>query len=218
MARSARFSRRGSCLKGLADELEGGAEEGVEVVAGGGVAGEGGVEGFLGGGAVVAEVDEGGEDVVVRGGGAAGRGSGRGGGEVVQFFFELDGEALGETLADAGDAGEGGVVLGADGGDGLGGGEAAEDGEGEARADAGDGDEALKEAFFAEVEEAVEGEGVFADLGVDVEAGYSAGARGGWCRWGWRWRPGSRRRRTRGCRRWGWRRGGCRGGGRSCCG
>jgi hypothetical protein len=159
----------------LADEQKRGAEEGVEGGAGGGVTGDGGFDGFLGGGAVVAEVEEGGEDVVGGGGGGMGGGEGSGGGEVVEFFFELDGEALGEAFADAGDAGESGVVLRADGGDGLVAREAAEDGEGEARADAGDSDELLEEAFFRQIKEAIEEQGVFADLGIDVQASFLPG-------------------------------------------
>ncbi len=166
------FNARPGCL---ADEEQGGAEEGVELVAGGFVFGYGGFEGFLGGGAVVAEVHQGGEDVV--GSGAGLLRSGGGVGEGVEFVFEFDDEALGEAFADAGDAGEGGVVLGANGADGALGGEAAEDGEGEFGADAGDGDEAFEELLLGALGESVEGEGVFANLGVDME-GYG-GAFGG---------------------------------------
>ena len=152
-----------------ADELEGVAEEGVEVFAGGGVSFYGGFDGFDGGGALVAEVDEGGEDIF-RSGAEFGGGRGGGGrGEVVELVFEFDDEALGEFFAYAGDAGEAGVVLRADGGYGALGAEAAEHFDGEFWADAGDGDEALEEALLVEVEEAEEGDGVFTDLGVDVE-------------------------------------------------
>src|SRR5277367_3431773 len=68
--------------------------------------------------------------------------------------------------------GEGGVVLGADSGDGALGVESAEDGHGELGADSGDGDEALEEALLVAVDEAVEGEEVFAHLGVDVEGNF----------------------------------------------
>ena len=79
---------------------------------------DGGFDGLLGDGAGVAEVDQGGEGVVAGGAvvGATG-GGGDGYGEVVEFVFEFEDYALGGFFADAGDAGEGGVVAGADGGD-----------------------------------------------------------------------------------------------------
>src|SRR5271154_1691939 len=70
--------------------------------------------------------------------------------------------------------GEGGVVLRADGGDGALGVESAEDGHGQFGADSGDGDQALEEALLVAIEEAVEGEDVFADLGVNVEGDFGA--------------------------------------------
>jgi hypothetical protein len=171
----------------LADGGEGGAEEGVE---GGGVgifgevrvAGEGGFEGALGDGAGVAEVDEGGEGVFADGAEARGvgrGGRGGGGGEVVELVLEFEDDALGGFFADAGDAGESGVVAGADGGDEAGGVDAGEDGDGELGADAGDGEELFEEAFFGELDEAEEGDLVFADVGVDVEAGFGAHGREG---------------------------------------
>jgi hypothetical protein len=156
----------------LPDGRERGAKEDVEVVAEGFVFGDSGFDGFLRGGTLVAEVDEGGEDVFCRG--ASGGYGGRGGGEVFELVFELDDEALGKFFADAGNAGERGVVLRAEGGDEAVGGKAALDGDGELGADARDGDKAFKDALVVAVEEAVEGEGVFADLGVDVERDFGA--------------------------------------------
>ena len=132
------------------------------------------LDGFFGGGALVAEVGEGGEDVVYSC--ALDCGLDGGYGEVVELVFEFDDEALGELFAYAGDADELGVVLAADGLDGAVGGEAAEDFDGELGTDAADGDEALEEALLLAVEEAKEGDLVFADLGVDVERGFRADA------------------------------------------
>ncbi len=160
---------------GLADGGHGGAEEGFEVAGGVGVFGDGGFDGLLRDGAGVAEVDQGGEGVVA--GGAvvwASGGGGDGYGEVVEFVFELEDDALGGLFADAGDAGEGGVVAGADGGDEAVGVDAAEDRDGELGADAGDGEELFEEAFFLGLGEAEEGDLVFADVGVDVEGGFGA--------------------------------------------
>ena len=66
------------------------------------------------------------------------------------------------------------MIAGADGGDEAGGVDAAEDRDGEFGADAGDGEELFEEALFGELGEAEEGELVFADVGVDVEAGLGA--------------------------------------------
>jgi len=142
-------------------------------VSGGGVFDDGGFDGLLGDGARVAEVDESGEGVVA--GGAVVRatcGGGNGYGEVVEFVFEFEDDALSGLFADAGDASGGGVVAGADGGDESAGVDAAEDRDGELRADAGDGEELFEETFFLGLGEAEEGDLVFADVGVDVERGF----------------------------------------------
>ena len=137
--------------------------------------GEDFVEGFFGGDARVAEIFQGGEDVFSdRTGGSGNRGDGSAGGQRFELVFQLEGDTLGSFFADAGDAGEGGVVGGADGGDEAFGLESAEDGEGEAGADAADGEQFFEEAFFVERGESVEGKLVFADVGVDVEGGFVA--------------------------------------------
>ncbi len=133
----------------------------------------GGLDGALGDGAGVAEVDEGGEGVVA-GGAVVGGGCGGRGGHVVELVFEFEDDALGGLFADAGDAGEGGVVGGADGGDEAVGVDAAEHGDGELGADAGDGEEFLEEALLLRLGEAEEGDLVLADVGVDVQAGLGA--------------------------------------------
>jgi hypothetical protein len=145
-----------------------------------GVFGDGGFYSLLGYGAGVAEVDEGGESVVAGGTvvGASG-GGGDGDGQIVEFVFEFEDYALGGFFADAGDAGKGGVVTGADGGDEAVGGDAAEDRDGELGADAADGEKLFEEAFFLGFGEAEEGDLVFADVGVDVQDGF--GAFGGEC-------------------------------------
>ena len=158
----------------LADNFEGTAEEAVEVGGQGFVFGYGLLDGFFCGGALVAEVGESGEDVVYCC--ALNGGLDRGYGEVVELVFEFDDEALGELFANAGDADELGVVLAANGLDGALGGEAAEYLDGQFGADAADGDEALEEALFLAIEEAEEGDLVFADLGMDVEGGFCADA------------------------------------------
>jgi len=110
----------------------------------------------------------------------AGGGGGEGGGEVVELVFEFEDDALGGFFSDAGDAGEGGVVAGTDGGDEAVGADAAEDGDGELGADAGDGEEFFEEAFLPGLGETEEGELVFADVGVDVEGGFGTfGGEGG---------------------------------------
>ena len=158
----------------LSDDFEGTAEEAVEVGGEGFVFGYGLLDGFFGGGALVAEVGEGGEDVVY--GCALDSGLDGGYGEVVELVFEFDDEALGELFANAGDADELGVVLAANGLDGALGGEAAEYLDGQLGAYAADSDESLEEAFFLAIEEAEEGDLVFADLGVDVEGGFRTDA------------------------------------------
>jgi hypothetical protein len=64
------------------------------------------------------------------------------------------------------------VVARADSGDEAAGVDAAEDRDGELRADAGDGEELFEEAFFLRLGEAEEGDLVFADVGVNVEGGF----------------------------------------------
>jgi hypothetical protein len=66
------------------------------------------------------------------------------------------------------------VVAAADGADEAVGGDAAEDGDGELGADAGDGEELFEEALLGGLGEPEEEEGVFANVGVDVEAGFGA--------------------------------------------
>ena len=123
---------------------------------------------------MVAEIDQCGKNIVH---GWSCHGGWRGGdSKVVELVFEFDYEALGELFANAGDADELGVVLSANGLDGALGGEAAEYLDGQFGADAADGDEALEEALFLAIEEAEEGDLVFADLGVDVEGGFCADA------------------------------------------
>lgn len=162
-------------MTGLTDGGHGGAEEAFEVVGGSGIFGDGGFDGFLGDGAGVAEVDKGGEGIVA--GGAvmrASRGGGDGDGEVVELVFELEDNSLGGLFADAWDAGEGGVVAGADGGDQAAAVDAAEDGDGQLWADAGDGEELFEETLLLSFGEAEERDLVFTDVGVDVQSRFCA--------------------------------------------
>ena len=163
-----------------ADAGHGGAEEGLEVGGGLGVTGEGGVDGFLGGGAGIAEVDEGREGVF--GGRSQGltRGVlGGGCGKVVEFVFELEDDTLGGFFADAGNFGEGGVVGGPDRVNETGPIDTGENSDGQFGSDAGDREELFEEAFFLRLGEAVEGELVFGDAGVDMEGCFHAFAREG---------------------------------------
>ena len=93
---------------------------------------------------------EGGDEVVLRGGGGARAGSSAGG-EALHLVLQLEDEALGRLLTHAGDAGEPGDVARAQGRDEIGGLDAGEDGQGELRPDARDGDEALEEGLLAAV-------------------------------------------------------------------
>jgi hypothetical protein len=159
----------------LADGVHGGSEDGFEVGFEVGVFFEDGLDGLLGDGAGVSEVDEGGEGVLA--GGADGDVFGVGGvgcGHIVELVLELEDDALGGLFADAGDAGEHAEVVGADGADEALGGDAGEDGDGELGADAGDGDKLFEEALLLRGGEAEEGDLVFADVGVDVEGGLGA--------------------------------------------
>jgi hypothetical protein len=150
-------------------------------VGGGGVFRYGGFDGFLRHGTRVAEVDQGGEGVVA--GGTVVEASGGGGdgyGEVVELVFEFEDDALGGFFADSGDASEGGMVAGADGGDESVARDAAEDRDGELGADAADGEELFEEALFLGLGEAEESDLVFANVGVDVQDGFGAfGGEGG---------------------------------------
>ncbi|MCU1248659.1 MAG: hypothetical protein JWQ49_1688 [Edaphobacter sp.] len=134
-----------------------------------------GFNGFLRDRPRVAEVDQGGQGVVARGAVMHSAGcDGDGCGEVVELVLQLKNDALRGFLADAGDAGEGGVVAGTDGGDEAIRADAAQDGDGELGADAADGEELLEEAFFLGLGEAEESDLVFADVGVDVQVGFGA--------------------------------------------
>ena len=90
-------------------------------------------------------------------------------GEVVELVLEFEDDALGGLLADAGDAGEGGVVAGTNGSDETVGTDAAQDCDGELGADAADGEEFFEEAFLLSLGEAEERDLVFADVGVNVQ-------------------------------------------------
>jgi len=165
---------------GSADCGHGGAEEGLKVLGGFGVFCDGGFDGLLGNGTSVAKVDQGGEGVVT--GGTVVRASGSGGdgdGEVIEFVFEFENDAFGGLLADARDAGEGGVVARANGGDEAIGTDAAQDSDRKLGADAGDGEEFFEEALFLGLREAEEGKLVFADMCVDVEGDCAAFVRKG---------------------------------------
>src|SRR5260370_21328028 len=161
--------------KKLADSSHGGAEEEFEVVGGLGVLPDGGLDGFLRDGAGITEVDQGGEGIVASGTVVWPPGcDGDGYGEVVELVFEFKHDALGGFLADAGDAGEGGVVAGTNGGDEAIGVDAAQDRDGELGADAADGEELLEEPFLLSFGEAEEGNLVFADVSMDVQGGFCA--------------------------------------------
>ena len=161
--------------KKLADGGHSGTEEKFEVLGGLGVLRDGSLDGFLRDGPWVAKIHEGGEGVIAGGAmmWAAGCG-GDGYGEVVEFVLQFEDDPFGGFLADAGDAGEGGVVAGTNSGDEAIGADAAQDGDGELGADAADGEELLKEALFLSLGEAEEGDLVFANVGVDVQRGFGA--------------------------------------------
>ena len=96
-------------------------------------------------------MDEGGEEVVTRRGrGAAGPRSRAPLGQR-HLVLELEDQALGGLLADAGDAGEAGNVAGAQRLDEVGGLDAGEDAEGDLGPDAGDVDEPLEERLLLAV-------------------------------------------------------------------
>ncbi len=140
-----------------------------------GVFGDGGLDCFLRDGAGVAEIDEGRECVVT--GWAMMRASGRsrnGDGEVVELVLEFENDTFGCLFADAGDAGERGVVTRADSGDESTGVDAAENRDGQLGPDAGDGKEFFEETLLLSFGEAEEGDLVFADVGVDVKRSFSA--------------------------------------------
>lgn len=162
-------------LKGsfsLPDELESAAEEAVEVFGEGLLFGDSLLDGFFSGRSLVAEIDECGKHVID--GCALHDGWCGGDGEVFQFVFQFHNKALGELFAYAGNAGELGVILGADGLHGSFRRKAAKHLDGELGADAADGDQPLEEALLFAVEEAEEGDLVVADLGVDVQRGLRA--------------------------------------------
>ena len=140
-----------------------------------GVLGDGGFDCFLSDGAGVAEVDQGGESVVACGAVVwASGGGGDRGGKVVEFVFQFEDYALGGFFADAGDAGKGGVISGTDGSDEAAGVDAAEDGDGQLGANAGDGEELFEESLLLSFGESEERDLVLADVGVDVKRGLSA--------------------------------------------
>jgi len=144
-------------------------------VGGFGVFLDGGLDGFLGDGPGVAEVDEGGESIVAGGTMVwTSGGGGDGDGKVVELVFEFEDDAFGGLFADAGDAGEGGVIAGADGGDEAVRADAAENRDSELGTDAADGEEFFKEAFFLLLREAEESELVFTDVRVDMKRGFCA--------------------------------------------
>lgn len=140
-----------------------------------GVFRDGSFDGFLRDGTGVAEVDEGRESVVA--GGAVVRascGGGDGYGQVVELVFEFEDDTLGGLLADAWDAGEGGVIARANGGNEAVGADAAEDCDCQLGSDAADGEEFFEEAFLLRLGEAKEGKLIFTYVGVDVERGFGA--------------------------------------------
>ena len=93
-----------------------------------------------------------------------------------EFVAELEHHALGGFFADAGYANELLDFVAANGAEEVGGGDAAEDFDGERGTDAADADQLFEEIFFIRREEAVEREGVFANMSVDAEAGLAADA------------------------------------------
>ena len=160
---------------GLADHQHCSAEEGFEVLGGIGTLLDCGLDGLLGYGTGIAEIDESGESVVACWAVVwPTRVCGDGYGEVVEFVFEFEDDALGGLFADAWDAGEGGVVAGADRGDEAAGVDAAENCDGELGADTADGEEFFEEAFLLRFGEAEEGYLVFADVSVNMERGFGA--------------------------------------------
>jgi hypothetical protein len=89
-----------------------------------------------------------------------------------EFVFQFDDNAFGGFATDAGNAGELSEVAGADGRDEIVHGHAAEDFESEAGADAGSGKQQFEKVLLAGGEEAIEEEGVVADVRVDEEGGF----------------------------------------------
>src|SRR5947209_1830517 len=126
-------------------------------------------DGALGEARLVAQVDEGGDDVLVGGGGGRG-GLGQLGGELAHLVLELQHHALGGLLAHAGDGGEAADVAGGDGAQQVVRRHAGERHPRQARADAGDGDQPLEEELLPLGPEAEQGDAVLAHVGVDEEA------------------------------------------------
>ena len=91
-------------------------------------------------------------------------------GHVVELVLKFKDHTLGRLLADAGDAGKGGVVRGADSRDQTGGVDTAEHGDRQLGADSGDGQQLLEHPLLLRLREAEEGDLVFAHMGVDVQA------------------------------------------------
>lgn len=122
-----------------------------------------------------AEVEKGGEDILIdageRGGGLGGLFTGGRG----EFIAEFEHHALGGFFADSGDADERGDFAFANGEDEIGGCNAGKNLDGEGGTDTGDSDELFEEGLFVSGEEAVEREGVFAHVSMDAEADFGAG-------------------------------------------
>lgn len=163
--------RSGQAFEGLADEVFAG---------GGGAEGFGdGAHSLVGFDLFVTERDQG-EDGVVDGcigggGGVVGAGRLPCGGDT-DFVFELHHDALGGFLSDAGDFRDGRDVRRHHGSLESGDIHAAEDGEGEFRADAGDvGDEEPEEVALGGGGEAKEDVGIFADLEMGEKADTASG-------------------------------------------
>jgi hypothetical protein len=153
----------------LSQELQAAPEERFELL--GSAGGFGFAHGGFGIGAGGTEVKQRGKDILLNGvEGGRGWGGAAGGGYGNHLVAQFEDHAFGGLLAHSRDAYklfDGAVAKGVDK---VGSGEAGENGDGQFGADAGYADELLEHSLFVLGEEAEEGEGVFADVGVDTEA------------------------------------------------
>src|SRR4051812_9278008 len=127
----------------------------------------------FGGGALVAEVRERGENVFFHRGMSADDCGGDA--KAFELVAQLEHHALCSLLADTRDLSEGSNIIAADGCDHLLRLHAAQYGDRELGTDSADGDEPLEQFFFLRTKEAVKRERIFADVRVNVQRDFAAG-------------------------------------------
>jgi hypothetical protein len=137
--------------------------------AGGAGAATGFGDGGFGGAFVVAQIDERRLDVGFHAGGRSIRRLFGFDADGFELVFQFDDHAFGSLAADARNSREAGEITSANGGNEFFNVHARENFEGEGGADTGSAEQQLEEMLFAGGEKAVEGEGVFADVGVDEQ-------------------------------------------------